>query len=827
MSGFRCRAESTEYTDPHILTPDTRHPTSDIRHPTPDTRHPTSDTRHPTPDTRHPTSDTRHSTPDIRHLTPDSRPMNWTNVKLIWAREVRDQLRDRRTIFTIAVLPLLLYPLLGMTFLQITQFMKEHQTRVWLIGSAALPEDPPLLDGDHFSEGFCLPEEARLLDMTFVDSMPDRFDTVEPRHVAQREIRSGHFDAVVYFPPNFAERLAQFRSQLESRAGGSHPPALDLQLQVPQPEIFVNLASDKSRMAYDRVDRVLDRWRREIIHQNLRTSNVPVAATEPFEVAETDVSEEETRRAAVWSKVLPFIVLIWALTGAFYPAIDLCAGEKERGTLETLLTSPARRSEIVWGKLLTVIVFSVATALLNLISMGITGAFIMQQIERMTDVGLGVDLGPPSLAAIGWLLLATVPIAALFSALALAIAAFARSSKEGQYYLMPLLLITLPLMTLPMLPTVELELGTSVIPVTGMMLWLRALIEGEYVEAARYAMPVLGVTMGCCLLAIRWAVRQFEDETVLFRESERFGLGLWVRQMVRDRGETPSVTEALMCGVLLLLVTFFASLRAVPPDTWLTFVKTVLITQIALIAGPVLIMAAILTRSARATLLLRVPRPMSVPAALLLAVALHPLVVLLGHGIQALYPMGEETLQALAPLMTAMREAPLLSVILVIALVPAVCEELAFRGFILSGLRHTGSKWGAIVISSVFFGLTHGLLQQSLAAIPVGIVIGYIAVQTGSLVPGMVFHFTHNSVSLLSGRVTAELVGQYPLLGLLYQPTDSYVLTYTYHGPLVLVSGAMALALLLWFRRLPYARYTEEELQETLHHQTPPATAEA
>jgi sodium transport system permease protein len=544
-------------------------------------------------------------------------------------------------------------------------------------------------------------------------------------------------------------------------------------------------------------------------------------------VAETDVSEAETRRAAVWSKVLPFILLIWALTGAFYPAIDLCAGEKERGTLETLLSSPARRSEIVWGKLLTVIVFSMATALLNLASMGVTGAFIMQQLERMADVGISVDLGPPPLATVGWLLLAVVPIAALFSALALAIAAFARGSKEGQYYLMPLLLITLPLMILPMLPTAELELGTSVIPVTGMMLWLRALIEGEYVEAARYAMPVIGVTIGCCLLAIRWAVRQFEDETVLFRESERLGLRLWVRHMVRDRGQTPTVAEALLCGVLLLLITFFVGLRTAPPDSWLAFVKTVLVTQIALIAGPVLIMAAMLTRSPRATLLLRAPRPVCVPAALLLAVALHPLVMLLGQGIETLYPMGEDTLQALEPWMTSIREAPLVYVILLVALVPAVCEELAFRGFILSGLRHTGSKWGAIVISSVFFGLTHGLLQQSLAAVAVGVVIGYIAVQTGSLLPGMIFHFTHNSLSLLSGRVTAELVERYPLLGLLYQANDSSVLTYTYNAPLVIVSGAVAVALLLWFRRLPYARYAEEQLQETLHHQSTRATAEA
>jgi len=752
--------------------------------------------------------------------------MNWNNVKLIWTREVRDQLRDRRTIFTIAVLPLLLYPLLGMTFLQITQFMKEHPTRIWVIGAAALPEDPPLLSGGNFSEEFCLEDEAKLLDMTVVDSMPEPFQSLEPRYVAQREIQNDSYDAVVFFPANFADRLAQFREQLKTGTGDAELESQDLSLQVPQPEVFVNMASDKSRMAYDRVDRVLDRWRREIIHQNLRNSNVPVAATEPFEVAETDVSEEETRRAAIWSKVLPFIVLIWALTGAFYPAIDLCAGEKERGTLETLLCSPAKRTEIVWGKLLTVMVFSAATALLNLVSMGITGAFIMGQIERMTDMGMQMEFGPPPLAAIAWLLLAIVPIAALFSALALAIAAFARSSKEGQYYLMPLLLITLPLMTLPMLPTVELELGTSLIPVTGMMLWLRALIEGEYVEAARYALPVLGVTFGCCLMAIRWAVRQFEDEAVLFRESERFGLGLWMRHMVRDRGATPSLAASLLCGVFLLLITFFVGLQSAPPDSWLGLAKTALVTQIGLIAGPVLIMAILLTRSPRATLLLRAPRPATLPAAFLLAVALHPLVMLLGEWIQNLYPMGEDTLKALEPLMVAMREAPLLSVIVVVALAPAICEELAFRGFILSGMRHMGTKWGAIVISSVFFGLTHGLLQQSLAATAVGIVIGYVAVQTGSLFPGIVFHFTHNALSILSGRVTAEAVEQYPVLGLLYQATDSPVLTYTYNGPLVLLSLVLTSILLFWFRRLPYARSAEEQLQETLHHQTTQATAE-
>ena len=83
-------------------------------------------------------------------------------------------------------------------------------------------------------------------------------------------------------------------------------------------------------------------------------------------------------------------------------------------------------------------------------------------------------------------MLALVPISALFSALSLAIAAFARSSKEGQYYLMPLLMISLPLMMLPMLPATELDLGFALIPLSGLMLLLRALIEGQYWEALRY-----------------------------------------------------------------------------------------------------------------------------------------------------------------------------------------------------------------------------------------------------------------------------------------------------------------------------------------------------
>ena len=742
--------------------------------------------------------------------------MHWSNISLIYQREVRDQLRDRRTLFTIAVLPLLLYPLLGMSFLQIAQFNREHVSRIRVIGTNALPDEPRLMaeakEGGEprFAESVCDKSESKLLKLAVEpELLPDAPD--ELKSAAQRDIQSGLYDAVVYFPPNFATELARFRESLASHQRTSTSDPANVETHVPRPEVFVSMANDKSRIASQRVDRVLRRWRDGVVQQNLKQSNVPVIATEPFEVLDTDVSEEVTRRAAIWSKILPFIVLIWALTGAFYLAIDLCAGEKERGTLETLLCSPAQRSEIVWGKLFTVMTFSMATSLLNLLSMGLTGSFIMQQLER-TAAG-PLQFGPPPLSSMCWLVLALVPISALFSALSLAVAAFARSSKEGQYYLMPLLMITLPLMMLPLLPAAQLDWGTALIPVTGVMLLLRSLIEGQYAEAFTFLPLVCGVTVGCCLLAIRWAIDQFNNESVLFRETERWSLGLWLRHLARDRGTTPSFGEAILCGVLLLLMRFFVSLKmgGAMPESWSEFARTQMVSMIAMIGTPPLLMAIMLTKSPRDTLLLRLPKPLTIPAALLLAVVMHPVVAAIASVVMKLYPINPELKSQLESFNTLVGQANVWSLLGVIALAPAICEELAFRGFILSGLRHAGHKWVAIFISALFFGATHPILQQSLTAFVLGLIIGYIAVQTGSLLPGVLFHLVNNSLSLL----VPSLAEQYPELRWLVTIADGGI---AYHPAVTVAAFVAVAAMLYWFRSLPFQASAEEQLEEVRDH---------
>jgi len=789
--------------------------------------------------------------------------MKWTNVKLIFLRELRDQLRDRRTLFTIAVLPLLLYPLLGMAFLQVSQFMREHPTRVWFLGADALPDEPALIVCDQeqscaFAPEFCSSSEAKLVELFARSPLPGEtarqiaaeMEASARRHgdtlagpysatlsrLAQEKMKSGKYDVVVYVPPDFAAKLAEFQATLRPGGPDAASRADNTQVEpgaVPTPHIFANSASDKSRIAKLRVDDILERWRERIVESNLEKSSVPVAATRPFDLVTNDVAEDEMRRAAVWSKILPFVVLVWALTGAFYPAVDLCAGEKERGTLETLLSSPAQRSEIVWGKLLTIMTFSMLTSILNMLCMGLTGLFIMRQLGAAGISAAGLNLGPPPLASMWWLVLGLIPISAMFSALTLAIAAFARSTKEGQYYLMPLLLITLPLMMLPMLPTAQLDLGMSLIPVTGMMLLLRALIEGQYAAALRYALPVTLVTAVCCLASIRWAVDQFNNESVLFRESERFGLGLWLRHLVRDRGETPTVSEAILCGLLLLVLRFFASLMAGQPDSWHELAVSTGIMQVAMIATPAVLMAIVLTRNRRRTLLLPLGNPMAIPMAVLLAVSLNPAVHLLSWAVQTLYPMSEGTLAALKPLEEAIAAAPLWQVLLVMALIPAFCEELAFRGFILSGMRHIGHKWTAIGLTALMFGVAHGILQQSLTAAATGFVIGYIAVQAGSIWPCIAYHVTHNGLGVLASRLTPESLSEYPALRwLVYfenaapgvsQTTGVESLEFQY--PVVIAASVAAVVILYWFRRIPFRPSDEEVLQKALDRQSVPAAA--
>ena len=744
--------------------------------------------------------------------------MNIANVKLILAREVRDQMRDQRTLFMIFVLPVLLYPLLGTAYFEVFQ-LRTQTMSVLIVGGQQLEKSPtPLIQDGGFAPDLFLDgrEEAKLLKLTMSDETSSDACAFEDARIdAERQVRDKKYDAAIVFPPDFAQRLDGYRKAIQAEtaariAGASHKPeraapagGTTAVAEIPQPKIIYTTANERSLMASSRLAGVLNRWMDEVGKANLVAGGLPPEAVRPFEVIGANLSSSTAGKAAnIWSRLLPILMILWAMTGAFYPAIDLCAGEKERGTLETLLSSPAERSEIVLGKLLTIMVFSMATAALNLICVSVTGGLVVRQIP-----GFG---GPPATAMI-WLALAMVPASALFSALCLALASFARSTKEGQYYLMPLLLLTLPLTIMPAMPGVELNLGTALLPVSGMVLLLKTLLEGSYGQALQFLPVVLAVTFAACWLSVRWAVEQFNTESVLFRESERFDVGLWFKRLVRERGPLPSVAEGVFCGVVVLAVSFILRAAAAQPHDFGSLARSTLVLQLAGIVTPALIMAVMLTRSTRRTLRLTLPRWRMVPAAAVLAVALHPFILALGSLIVWLYPIAPEVQAKFEEMQRLFASGNVWMVVLVVAAMPAICEELAFRGFILSGCGSLGNNRRAIVVSAVFFGLAHGMLQHSIGTFFMGLVLGYLVVRSGSLLPGMVFHFLNNAMLVLAAKVTPELIDRFPTLGLLVHPTSQGV---TYQWPVYLFGGVTSLALLGWFAWFPEAKTAEEVLRK-------------
>ena len=735
--------------------------------------------------------------------------MRWSNIRLVFWRECRDQLRDRRTLFTIAVLPLLLYPLLAISVFQVAQFRHDHPSRVWVIGAKRLPTQPSLLSGDRFSDGLV---DSATQELIALGSAPPNWIALSQKALSERvqqEIQQGHVDAVVLFPDDFSLRLEELNRQMAKRPTGEGKPVVQFS-EIPEPTLFLNTANDKSRLAAQRTKQVLQSWREQIVRAGLRSRQIPVSATRPFRVAHVDLAEAGHEQLAFWSRLLPFVVMIWALTGAFYPAIDLCAGEKERGTLETLLTSPADRREIVCGKLLTVTTFSSATAVLNLSSLVLTGTLFFGQME-LIDGAQPLRIGTPPITAVVWLLMVLIPISALFSALSLGIAVFARSNKEGQYYLMPLLLVCLPFMILPVLPASELDAGTSLIPLSGILLLLRTLIEGDYLQAARYCLPVLGVTGLGCWLAIHWAVHQFNQESVLFRESERVGLRSGLKHWWRHRQATPGVTGALCCGLLLLFIRFFAGSQASMPATWRDFVSSQLLVQVGLLAVPAILLARLLGRRVRDGLLLRWPGYKPVMAGGLLAFCFHPLGMELTQLIHNLYPLSDAIGKQLRELESIMGPASLGTLLLTMAVLPAICEELTFRGLLFSGLRRSGRPGFTILTSSLFFGAIHGVFQQSLSAFVVGILIGGLAWKTTSILPGILFHCTYNALSVLLGLVVPLYLPTQPLLQLFFDGADGAL---RYH-PLVVGSGGLAcLAIGSWFRGMRVNTYPAQPVRD-------------
>ncbi len=355
------------------------------------------------------------------------------------------------------------------------------------------------------------------------------------------------------------------------------------------------------------------------------------------------------------------------------------------------------------------------------------------------------------------------------------------------------------------------------------MLLLRGLIEGQYAECLRYMAPVCAVTLVGCWLSIRWVVAQFNSETVLFRASERFNLGSWVHHLFRDRHELPSLGNAVLCGLLILVTKFFIGFVVQTPDSFFVFAKQTVIILVATIGIPSILMALFLTRNPRKTLRLNFCSFPAASAAILAAILLNPLFTWLTAFVMHVYPPAGNLMALEQAVSRIMLDAPgLWAILLVFAVAPALIEEVAFRGFILSGMQSLRGKWQAIILTSVLFGIAHAVIQQSIITFFVGMFLGIIAVQTRSLIPCILFHGVHNGLAVLLSMAKTSVVQNSPILSQILVSEDG--VHYQYGILPGILMGILGLALIVWFLRLPDAT---QKNSKSLPQSSDLATAQA
>jgi sodium transport system permease protein len=403
--------------------------------------------------------------------------MSARTIGIIYAKELRDLLRDRRTVFSIIVFPTLVMPVLmfgfGTIATRIISKARQEIPRIMVVGGADSP-------------GVRAELEA---------SRKFRVETATPDWkvlISDKKVR-----AAVEIPDGFEK----------ARESGSAPAIT----------IYKYNGEMKSGIAVDDLSRFFTRMRDRTTVKLLADRGLPATIARPFEVNQVNVAAPEKVGGNLFGGIVPYFIIFLCLSGAMYPAMDLTAGEKERGTMETLLCCPAARTDIVLGKFLMVLTGSVAAVVFSLVSMGATvlilGPALMSGVPKSGAGGFEMPSIDP-LGIVGVLGL-VLPVAVLFSAVLFTTSLYAKSFKEAQTYLTPMIFVVIIPAILGMLPGIELNLPLALVPILNISLVCKEMLSGIWHWG--YIALIFGSTAVYAAAALAVAVRMFRREGVIFR----------------------------------------------------------------------------------------------------------------------------------------------------------------------------------------------------------------------------------------------------------------------------------------------------------------------
>jgi sodium transport system permease protein len=281
-------------------------------------------------------------------------------------------------------------------------------------------------------------------------------------------------------------------------------------------KIYLYEGELRSGFGADRLQRFFSNLRDRIVRQRFEERQLPANLAHPFDIVQKNVAPPEKVGGEILGGLVPYFVILLCMTGAMYPAMDLTAGEKERGTIETILCSPVSRTHLVFGKFLMVLTASIATATLAIASMaasfGAGKKILLAFTNGVAGPALQISITGKAVASLFFVVL---PLAVFFSAALLALSIFAKSFKEAQSYISPLMIVVVLPAVGAILPGVELTPALALVPVMNTSLVGKEIITGTYHWPLIALIFLSSTVYAGAALAI--AVKLFQREDVLFR----------------------------------------------------------------------------------------------------------------------------------------------------------------------------------------------------------------------------------------------------------------------------------------------------------------------
>jgi sodium transport system permease protein len=403
--------------------------------------------------------------------------MSFRNVGIVYRKELTEALRDRRTVVSTVLVPLLIFPLMSVGFASLA---------VTLVGKAKEEVPKVMLRGGQDSPAVV--EGLRKLDT--IQIVPETSGWKD--QIINKEIR-----AAVDIPAGFQANVDKQKSDTV--------------------KIFNYQGEMKSEFATDKIETYMKEYRDKVVKERLAQKNLPETVLKPFEVNRENVAPPEKVSGAAFGGLIGYMVILLCMTGAMYPAMDLTAGEKERGTMETILSSPISRMHLVLGKFFLILTAALGTAALSVLSMGASFS-VLEHYTGKTAGGRAaaaeflLKLGPKAVISV---FLMALPVAVLFSATLMTIALFAKTYKEAQSYLTPMTFVVIIPAVAAMLPGVELTSKLALVPILGTSLLCKELVASTY----HWNLIAIIFSSNCVYAAVALflAIKMFQRESVLFR----------------------------------------------------------------------------------------------------------------------------------------------------------------------------------------------------------------------------------------------------------------------------------------------------------------------